>query len=77
MIQSKFSITDEHIEFLSRHKHFGFQNKSQMVRAALDRLQSELLRQWVAESAEVYAEIYSNDDETKEWTEAALSDWPE
>lgn len=77
MIQAKFSITDAHLEFLSRREQYGFRDKSHVVRAALDRLQLELLRRQVAESAEIYAEVCSNDNETREWTDAALMDWPE
>ena len=77
MIQAKFSITDAHLEFLSRREQFGFQNKSQVVRAALDHLESELLQRRVTESAEIYAELYSKDDEAREWTEEATLDWPE
>jgi len=77
MIQTKFSITDTHLEFLSKHEQFGFRNKSQMVRAALDSLQSELMRRRLTESAEICAEVYSKDRESKEWIDAALSDWPE
>lgn len=77
MIQAKFSITDAHLEFLSKREQYGFRDKSQVVRTALDHLQSELLQRRVAESAEIYAETYAKDEETREWTEAALSDWPE
>ncbi len=77
MIQAKFSITDAHLEFLSQREQFGFRDKSQVVRAALDHLQSELLGRRIAESAEIYAEIYSKDDEAREWTKVATLDWPE
>ena len=77
MIQAKFSITDAHLAFLSKREQFGFRDKSEVVRVALDQLQAELLRRQVAESAEIYAEIYSKDNEAREWTDAALLDWPE
>ena len=77
MIQAKFSITDAHLEFLSKREQYGFRDKSHVVRAALDQLQSELLRRQATESAEIYAELYSKDNETREWTDAALLGWPE
>ncbi len=40
MIQARFSLTDTQSEFLSLHEQFGFRNKSEMVRAALDHMQS-------------------------------------
>jgi hypothetical protein len=50
---------------------------SDVVRTALDLLSSELARQRLRESADLYAEIYDEDSETQEWTNAALSEWPE
>ena len=77
MIQAKFSLTDAHMQFLSNREQYGFKDKSEVVRTALDHLQEELIQQRLIDSAELYAEIYENDSETQEWTEAALSDWPE
>lgn len=36
----------------------------------------KLARQRLRESADLYAEAYEKDDEMKEWTDAALSEWP-
>lgn len=77
MIQAKFSLTDAHVQFLSKCEQYGFKDKSEVMRTALDRLQEELIQQRLADSAEIYAEIYENDGETQEWAGAALSDWPE
>ena len=77
MIQAKFSLTDAHIQFLAKRAQYGFKDKSEVVRRALDHLQEELIQQRLAASADIYAEIYANDSEAQEWTEAALSDWPE
>ena len=76
MIQAKFSITDAHQLFLAKRDQFGFKDKSEVVRTALDHLQAELVRRQLADSAEVYAEIYAEENETKEWTDTALSEWP-
>ena len=77
MIQAKFSLTDAQIQFLAERTQYGFKDKSEVVRRALDNLQEELIQQRLADSAGIYAEIYANDSEAQEWTEAALSDWPE
>ena len=77
MIQAKFSLTDAQAQFLSQRKQYGFKDKSEVVRTALDHLQEELIQQRLADSADLYTEIYANDSEIQEWTEAALSDWPE
>ena len=76
MIQAKFSLQESHIQFIEQCKHYGFKDKSDLVRTALDRLSSELARQRLQESAALYAEVYEEDDETQEWTNAALSEWP-
>ena len=76
MIQVQFSIEESHIQFLEQCKQYGFQDKSEVVRTALNRLCTELAQQRLHESAELYAEVYEEDDETQEWTDAALSEWP-
>ncbi len=76
MIQSKFSLDESHIQFLGQCKRYGFKDKSEVVRAALDRLYAELARQRLCESADLYTDVYEEDNETEEWTDAALSEWP-
>lgn len=76
MIQAKFSLKDSHIQFLAQCKQYGFKDKSDVVRTALDRLHTELAQQCLCESADLYTEVYEEDDETHEWTDAALSEWP-
>ena len=77
MIQAKFSLDKEHIQFLKQYKHYGFKDKSTLVRAALNQLKQELERQQLEESAELYAQLYPDDDDLQQITEAALEDWPE
>jgi hypothetical protein len=76
MIQVKFSLEESHIQFLEQCKRYGFKDKSAVVRTALDRLCTELAQQRLHESAALYAEVYEEDDETQEWTDVALSEWP-
>jgi len=76
MIQAKFSLTESHIQFIEQCKRYGFKDKSAVVRTALDRLSTELARQRLQESAALYAEVYEEDAETQEWTDAALTEWP-
>ena len=42
MVQSKFSVKEPQAEFLSRHKEFGFKDKSMMLRAAIDHFKQKL-----------------------------------
>ncbi|MEE8301579.1 MAG: hypothetical protein V3S24_03990 [Candidatus Tectomicrobia bacterium] len=76
MIQAKFSLEESHVQFLAQCKQYGFKDKSDVVRTALDRLYTELAQQRLCESAALYAKVYAEDDETQEWTDAALSEWP-
>lgn len=76
MIQTKFSIKESQVEFLENWKAYGFKDKSELVRTALDRLSQELTRQRLRESAAIYAEVYEEDEETRECTDAAQTEWP-
>ena len=77
MIQSKFSLNPTHIQFLEQFKEYGFRDKSDLVRVALNRLRSELELQSLQASADLYAELYQDDQETQSLTELALLEWPE
>jgi hypothetical protein len=76
MIQAKFSLKESHIQFIEQCNRYGFKDKSDVVRTALDRLYTELTQQRLRESADLYSKVYEEDDETQEWTNAALSEWP-
>lgn len=77
MHQAKFSLTPPLIEFLSHYKQYGFKDKSSMVQAALFELKKEIEEQNLKESADLYAEIYAEETELQELTEAATTGWPE
>ena len=77
MQQAKFSLTSSLVEFLGNYKHYGFKDKSAMVRVALLQLQEEFERRTLEQSAELYAELYEEDTDLQELTEDALEGWPE
>jgi hypothetical protein len=77
MQQAKFSLTLSLMEFLNNYKFYGFKDKSSMVRAALLRLKEELELQSLKQSANLYAEVYEDEVELQDLTEAALVGWPE
>ncbi len=77
MQQAKFSLTFTLVEFLNNYKFYGFKDKSSMVRAALLRLKEELDLQSLKQSANLYAEIYEEDSDLQELTEASIAGWPE
>jgi Arc/MetJ-type ribon-helix-helix transcriptional regulator len=76
MTQAKFTLAQSHIDFLEQFKDRGFKDKSSIVRLALDRLSQELERQELAQSADLYAQLYRQDEELQQLTDAASADWP-
>lgn len=77
MAQAKFTLEQSHIDFLEQFKDRGFKDKSAIVRLALDRLAQELDREELARSADLYAELYAEDLELQQLTDAACVGWPQ
>jgi hypothetical protein len=77
MQQAKFSLTPPLIEFLNHYKQYGFKDKSSMVQAALFQLKKDFEQENLKQSAQLYAEVYEEETELQELTEAATAGWPE
>jgi len=77
MLQAKFSVKESQAHFLNHFKAYGFKDKSSMVRTAIDHFKNKLELENLRKSAELYSEIYSEDDNLKELTETAATGWPE
>lgn len=77
MLQAKFSVEETQVRFLNDFKRYGFKDKSAMLREAIELFKKEIELESLRQSAELYSEIYSEDDELKELTETALNGWPE
>ncbi len=77
MVQTNVKIEDTQAEFLNHYSQYGFKDKSELVREALNRLKNDLEEKSLRESAELYAEIYRNDADLQNLTESALLDLPE
>jgi Arc/MetJ-type ribon-helix-helix transcriptional regulator len=77
MSQAKFTLEQSHIDFLEQFKERGFKDKSEIVRLALDRLARELKREELVRSADLYAELYEEDLELQQLTEAARVGLPQ
>lgn len=74
-VEKRIHIRDEQARFIDRFAEYGYHNSDEMVEMAIEMLQTELeQRRELERSAELYAEAYAFDEETKEWTEAALQD---
>ncbi|MCP5052949.1 MAG: hypothetical protein GY940_37620 [bacterium] len=77
MLQAKFSVEEQQASFLKSYKAYGFKDKSSMLRAAIELFKKEMERQSLRKSADLYSEIYSEDNDLKELTETAVTGWPE
>ena len=77
MQQAKFSIEEAQAHFINDFKAYGFKDKSSLVRTAINYVKNKLELENLKKSAELYSEIYSENDNLKELTETALSGWPE
>lgn len=77
MVQTKFSLEESQQAFLEQYRAYGFKDKGDMVRTALNRLQAELEARLLRESADLYAAVYDEDADLRELTETAVSEWPE
>jgi Arc/MetJ-type ribon-helix-helix transcriptional regulator len=77
MIQAKFSLEAAQVAFLEQHQTYGFKDKSEAVRFALQTLQKSLQQEHLQESAELYAQLYEEDPEIKALADKALAEWPE
>ena len=77
MLQAKFSVEEVQVHFLNNFKAHGFKDKSSMLRAAIDHFKKNMELESLKESADLYAEIYSEDGDLKELTDTAVAGWPE
>ncbi len=77
MLQAKFSVEEAQARFLRDFRSYGFRDKSAMLRAAIEHFRREMELVRLRKSADLYAEIYADDGDLKELTEAAATGWPE
>jgi hypothetical protein len=77
MIQAKFSVAEEQAHFLSNYRAYGFKDKSSMLRAAIEYFRKKIETESLKRSADLYSEIYTDDNELNELTETAIDGWPE
>jgi Arc/MetJ-type ribon-helix-helix transcriptional regulator len=76
MIPTKVILEQSQIDFLAQFKDLGFKDKSSLVRSALNQLQQQLEKQELERSADLYVEIYAEDQELQQLTALAGADWP-
>jgi hypothetical protein len=54
----------------------SYPEEDSLARAAVDEMKVKLARERLVESACIYAEVYAQEKQLRELTEAALEDWP-
>ena len=77
MIQAKFSIDESQARFLRDHRRYGFKDKSAMLRRAIEVFEKQLERESLSRSADLYAQVYAEEEDLRELSESALQGWPE
>ncbi len=76
MRQAKFSIEAGQHAFLSSYQTYGFKDRSEMLRTAIEMLRKELEQREFEQSATLYAEIYAEDEKLQTLTDSAIAGWP-
>lgn len=75
MVEQSIQLEASLAQFLENYEQWGYDSKNALAVAALDRLRRQLLRQQeLMASAELYAEVYEDDEELQELTESASND---
>jgi hypothetical protein len=77
MTQIKISFEENQIEFIKKYFELGFKDKSSIVRKAIDEFRKSLEKKNLMRSANLYAEIYEQDEDLKDLTNSSIEDWPE
>lgn len=77
MVPAKFSLSDAQVDFVNQYEVLGFPDKSSVVRAAIDQFQAQCQERRLQESADLYAEIYAEDEELQRLADITTEDWPE
>jgi translation initiation factor 2B subunit (eIF-2B alpha/beta/delta family) len=73
MPQIKVVLKDAEFDFVENHLSYGFKSKTELVNKAISAFRKQLREKAIAESAELYQEIYEQDEELRELTNDAAS----
>jgi len=76
MVPTKISLTDTQVDFVNQYQVLGFPDKSSVVRAAIDQFREQWEERRLEESAKLYSEVYSKDEELRRLTDCAIEEWP-
>ena len=73
MPQLKITLQQANLDFVSHYQDYGYESKSAMVETAIAELEKKLESQRILDSAQLYAEIYREDEELQQLTDDAAS----
>lgn len=69
-------LKDTEAQFINSFEEYGFESVSELLSKALALLKKEFdIRNDLVRSAELYAEIYQEDKDLQELTDAAIEGW--
>lgn len=77
MGQIKISLKKEHTEFINHYSKFGFKDKSEMVRKAIEKLKDEIETENIRKSAKLLKSIYSKNKIDTDWIDDSIKEWPD
>jgi hypothetical protein len=71
MPQIKIVLKDAEFNFVENYLNYGFKSKTELVNEAVSAFKKQLRSQAIAQSAELYQEVYEQDEELRELTNDA------
>ena len=71
----ELKLNESQANFLNHYQDYGFDSQSAMMQSALEKLKEDIENKELEESSKLYAEIYQQDRELQELTEAACADF--
>ncbi len=76
-LEFNLKLNELQAKFLNHYQDYGFDSQEAMINLALEKLKEEIEDKELEESAKLYAEIYQEDKDLQELTEAACADFLE
>jgi hypothetical protein len=74
--EQKIKIEENQIKFIKNYKNYGFKSQDELINYAIEFFRENYnLQKELEISADIYAEIYLSDNESKEWIDSSLNDW--
>lgn len=75
-LELKFRLSESQVNFLNHYRDYGFESQEAMIQSALEKLKQELKNKELEKSAKLYAEVYQEDKQLQDLTEATSTTNP-